>query len=197
MGYETLESQAQDHRECFERIIDSASQNQVRGSNTDDRIRNAVDSAVIVVENCMHDAILTAMDNVVIPQVDMAARSITGSSGNGPNSIVQNPYRRDFTGDTKNTLLRSASSRLDLIFKQGEINEIRDIDNSEDGDFLEARFDYDQRAHAHHNESKIFHSNGPFPTFFTRCLPIAYTPHRQVCSRYWTWKFFLTILAKL
>ena len=23
--------------------------------------------------------------------------------------------------------------------------------------------------------------------FFTRCLPIAFTPHRQVCSRYWTW----------
>ena len=43
-------------------------------------------------------------------------------------------------------------------------------------------------------ESKIFHSNGPFPTFFTRCLPIAFTPHRQVCSCYWTWNYFLTKL---
>ena len=25
---------------------------------------------------------------------------------------------------------------------------------------------------------------------FTRCLPIAYTPNRQVCSRYWTWNYF-------
>ena len=30
-------------------------------------------------------------------------------------------------------------------------------------------------------------SNG---TFFSRCLPIAFTPHRQVCSRFCTWKLF-------
>ena len=58
------------------------------GSNTDDRIRNAVDSAVFVVENRMHDAILTAMNNVVIPRVEMAVRLITGSSRKGPNSLV-------------------------------------------------------------------------------------------------------------
>ena len=30
--------------------------------------------------------------------------------------------------------------------------------------------------------------------FFTRCFPIAFTPHRQVCSRYWTWNYFMTKL---
>ena len=84
------------HHEDFERIVDSASQNQVIGGNTDDRFRNAVDSAVIAVENGMQYAILTAMNNVVIPRVEMAARSITGSSGNGPNSIVQNLDWREF-----------------------------------------------------------------------------------------------------
>ena len=29
---------------------------------------------------------------------------------------------------------------------------------------------------------------------FYRCLPIAFTPHQQVCSRYWTWNYFLTQL---
>ena len=42
--------------------------------------RLAVDSAVMTVENRMHDAILTAMDNVVISRVNLALRSITESS---------------------------------------------------------------------------------------------------------------------
>ena len=46
----------------------------------------------------------------VIPGVEMAVRSVTGSSGNVPNSIVQNPDRKDFTGNTETTPLRSAFS---------------------------------------------------------------------------------------
>ena len=51
-------------------------------------------------ENRMHDAILTAMGNVVIPRVEVAVRSITGSSGQGPSGVVQNADRTDFTGNT-------------------------------------------------------------------------------------------------
>ena len=147
---ENLEQQANGHHRDFERIIDNASQNQVIGNNTDDRIRDAVDSAVIAVENRMHDVILTAMNDMVIPRVEMAVRSITGSSGNRPNSIGQNPDRRDFTGNTKTTPLRSTSSQLDLNIDQDIIDETRDIDNSEDGDFLATSLNYDRKAHAHH-----------------------------------------------
>ena len=52
----------------------------------------------MTVESRMHDAILTAIDSVVIPTVDMAVKSITGSTGHGTNSEVQNPDRRDFWG---------------------------------------------------------------------------------------------------
>ena len=45
----------------------------------------------------MHDAILTAIDKVVIPRVEMAVKSITGSTaGHGTNNEVQNPERRIF-----------------------------------------------------------------------------------------------------
>ena len=64
---ETLEPQPNGRHEDFEKIIDNNSQNQVIGNNTDDRIRDAADIAVIVVENCIPDAILTAMNDVVIP----------------------------------------------------------------------------------------------------------------------------------
>ena len=83
----------------------------------------------------MHDGILTAMNDVVLPRVEMAVRLITGLSGKGPNSIVQKPDRRKNTGNNENTSLRSASSQLVLIIEKEEIDETCDIDNSKDGDF--------------------------------------------------------------
>ena len=127
---EALESKVKGHHEAFEWIVDIASQHQVIGSNTDGRIRNAVDKAVIVVENRMYDAILKAKNNVVNPRSEMAVRSITGSSGNGLNSLVQNSDRRNFTGNTETTPLRSSSSRLYLNFEQDELDETGEIDKS-------------------------------------------------------------------
>ena len=43
----------------------------------------------MTVENCMHHAILTAIENVLIPRVEMPVKSITGSTGHGMNSEVQ------------------------------------------------------------------------------------------------------------
>ena len=104
----------------------------------------------MTVENRMHDAILTTMDKVVIPRVEMAVRSITGSSGHGLNGIVQNPDWGEFTGSTENTPLMSASSRLDVNIHQNRIDETRDIEYFEDGDFPALRPNYDRRAHTHH-----------------------------------------------
>ena len=132
---ETLEQQIKSPRDDFENFDKSLCQNPVLESNTDDRIRKAVDNAVIAVENRTQDAKLTTMNDVVIPRVEMAVSLITSSSGNGHNSIVQNPGRRDFAENTENTPLRSTSSRLDLNIEQDAIDETRDIDDSEDGDF--------------------------------------------------------------
>ena len=45
----------------------------------------------MTVHNCIHDAILTTMNNATIPRVEMALKLITGSTGHGTNSEVQNP----------------------------------------------------------------------------------------------------------
>ena len=77
----------------FERIVDgeiSASQKKVI---VGDKFTKAFDNAVLTVENRMNDGILTAMDNVVNPRVEMAVRSITVSSGQGTSSMIQNPDR--------------------------------------------------------------------------------------------------------
>ena len=99
-------------------------------NNTDDRISDAVNCAVIVVKNRVQDSFLTAMNKVAFPRIEMAVRLITGSLGNEPNSIIENPDRRVFTGDTKNTQLRPTSNRLDLNIEQDEIKKTPDIDTS-------------------------------------------------------------------
>ena len=119
---ETLEQQTDGQHYGFERLVDSASQNHAV-ENNEDKIERAVDNLVFPVQNRMHDAILTAMDKVVLPGVEMAVRSFTGSSGHGPNNGVQNPDRRDFLGNANNTPLMSASNRLNLIANQDRNDE--------------------------------------------------------------------------
>ena len=78
-------SRMSDQNHDIERNIDSASRNQVIGNSIDNKIGNAVDNAVIAVGNRMQDAILRAMDKLVVTRIEMAVRSITGSSGHGTN----------------------------------------------------------------------------------------------------------------
>ena len=156
MGKEALKQQANGRHEVFEKIIvDSASQNQIKGSNTD-KNRYAVHKAVIAVENRMLDVILTTMNKMIIPQVEMAVRSILGSLGTGPNSKLQNFDRRDFRGNTEIIPLSSTSSRFDLSTEQDETYETRDIDNCREGNFPATRHNYDRKAHAHHRNIIVF-----------------------------------------
>ena len=71
-------------------------------------------------------------------------RSINGSSRHGPNSVFQNPDRRDFLENTENTPLMSASGRLDLNIDQDRIAETCDIENLMDGDFPALRPNFDR-----------------------------------------------------
>ena len=146
---ENLEQQTNGQPNDFEIVDNSARQNQVIESNIDDQITRAVSSAVMTVENRMHDAILTAIGNVVITRVEMAVKSITGLTGHGTNSEVQNPDRRDFLGNIRNTPLTSASSRLDLDNELNRNDETRKYEDFEDGDFRAITSNCDRRAHAH------------------------------------------------
>ena len=110
---ENLEQQTSGRHKKFESNTENVSQDQIVGNNTDDRIGDEVESAVIAVKNSMHDAYLTAMKDVFIPRIGMAVRSIKGSSRIGHNGEVQNLDPRDFTFNTEDTPLRLVSSRLD------------------------------------------------------------------------------------
>ena len=132
---ETWEQQTNGHSINFERVNESARRNQVKENKNDNQITRAVSNVVMTVENCMHYAILTAVDNVVFPRAEMAVKLITGSTGHGTNSEVENPDRRVFLGNFRNTPLMSASNRLDLDNEINWNDEIRNDENFKDGDF--------------------------------------------------------------
>ena len=71
----------------------------------DNEISRVVRSALMTVENCMHDTILTDIYKLVITRVEMAVKSITGCTGHGTHSEVQNPDRKDFLGNIRNSCL--------------------------------------------------------------------------------------------
>ena len=91
-------------------VANSASQDQVTEYLCADKITREVDNAVVFVGNRVHDVTLTARDNVMKPKIEVTVRSITESSGRGPNSIVHNPDKKNFSRNTENTTLISASS---------------------------------------------------------------------------------------
>ena len=78
----------------------------------------------------MQDIVLTAIDSVVKTRGEMALSSITKSSKRGPSSVVQNTDWRDFTGNTENTTLMSASSRRELNIVQDKNDETRNVEIS-------------------------------------------------------------------
>ena len=103
---ETLEPQATALVKSFEKPVvgeNSASCDQFIERNFAEKIRREVNNAVTAIKNQILDAILTAIDKIVKPRVELAVRFITESSGRGPSSIVQKFDQSDFS-ETRKTI---------------------------------------------------------------------------------------------
>ena len=63
------------------------------------------------------DAVLTAIESFVTPQVELAVKSVIESSGRNADSNVLNPGRREFSGIVEGLQMTTASrvnSHIDL-----------------------------------------------------------------------------------
>ena len=112
----------------------NASHTQVTERKITDRVRKEVDGVFAAVENRVPDAILTAMDSVYIPRIEVAVRSITGLLGHGPDVVVQNSEQRDFSWNMEGTPLTTAFYRTDSNVTHNRYDETRISENIEDGD---------------------------------------------------------------
>ena len=115
----------------------------------------------------MHDVILTALEKTLIPRIEMAVKSITGSSGDGPNSEVQNPDPTDFLGNAANFPLMSASSRLELNTNQDRNGETHKEENFEDGDFPALGLNHGRTGQSHHMMTWHIIPHSSFPEHLT------------------------------
>ena len=65
--------------------------------NVANKVRNGVDSVMIKFETRVQDAMLTSIENLVIPNVELAMKSVIASSGRGVDSALAYSGRRKFS----------------------------------------------------------------------------------------------------
>ena len=65
-----------------------------------ERIDREMSNIVDTVEDRIQNAILTAIDNIVAPKIEIAIRSINASSGRNATSVSANSERREHVGIT-------------------------------------------------------------------------------------------------
>ena len=82
--------------------------------------------AVATTKIRMHDPILSPMDNLVIPRVELAIRSVNTSSTRNPSSVMLDSNQKDSSVKTDG-LQMTASSRYNSNSKLDGIGETRDI----------------------------------------------------------------------
>ena len=80
-------------------------------NNIVSKVQNEEDSVMTTVETRVQDAMMSQIENLVIPRVELAMKSVNASSGHELGSVVLDRNQRDFSGIFK-SLQMTASSRM-------------------------------------------------------------------------------------
>ena len=96
-NHSTTESGPQFDMQTLEKIIS-------------EKVRKEVENVVATVETMVHEAVLSAIDNLIVPRMELVMIG-WNFSGPNPNSVVLDPDEKVFFGDT-NGLRMTASSRF-------------------------------------------------------------------------------------
>ena len=87
------------------------------GENIASKVRSEVDGMMTTVETKVQDMVLTAIEILMIPRVELAKKSTNVFSGRSINGDVLEPDQRDFTGNVEGlqmTVSSGISSHTDL-----------------------------------------------------------------------------------
>ena len=96
------------------------------------KVRSEVDNVMTTVETRIQDALLTAMENLEIPRVELAMKSINASPGRSVDGNVLDPDQRDFSGNVQG-LQMTAWSRILSCTGLNKIDETRGNITVEEG----------------------------------------------------------------
>ena len=117
----------------------------------DREMSNIVDT----VEDRIQNAILTAIENIVAPKIELAIRSINASSGRDASSVSANSERRELVG--VNASLENASRNNDTLDVSNVNDETRHNIPDEVSELSVPVTHFDRQPHAHHTYSVQAH----------------------------------------
>ena len=112
--------------------------------SVDREMNNVVDT----VEDRIQSAILTAIDNIVAPKIELAIRSISASSGRDVTSVSVNSERREHAGINASFENASGNNDTQVISKVND--ETRQSITEEVSELSVPETHFDRQPHTHH-----------------------------------------------
>ena len=113
-----------------------------------ERIDREMSNIVDTVEDRIQNAILTAIDNIVTPKIELAIRSINASSGRDVTSVSANSEPKDHEGI--NASFENASRNDDTLGVSNVNDETRQNIPDEVSDLSVPETRFDRQPHTHH-----------------------------------------------
>ena len=113
-----------------------------------ERIDREMSNVVDTVEDRIQNAILTAIENIVAPKIELAIRSINASSGRDATSVSANSERREHVGISAS--FENASGNKDTLGVSNINVETRQNTPDEVSELPVSETHFDRQAHTHH-----------------------------------------------
>ena len=110
----------------------------------DTEMSNIIDT----VEDRIQNAILTAIDNIVAPKIELAIRSVNASSGRDVTSVSANSERREYVGI--NASFENASGNNNTLGVSNVNDETRHNIPDEVSELSVPETHFDRQPHTHH-----------------------------------------------
>ena len=106
-------------------------------------------SIIDTVEDRIQNAILTAIDNIVAPKIELAIRSINASSGRDMTSLTENSERREQVGI--NDSFENASGNNNTLSVSNVNDETRHNIPDEVSELSVPETHFDRQTHTYHS----------------------------------------------
>ena len=130
-----------------------------------ERLDGEMSNIVDTVEDRIQNAILTAIENIVAPKIELAIRSINASSGRDATSVSANSECRERLGI--NASFENASENNDTLDVSNVNDETRHNIPDEVSELSVPETHFDRQAHTHHMVTGQTAQTTQFPVFVT------------------------------
>ena len=141
-----------------------------------ERIDREMSNIVETVEDRIQNAILTAIENIVAPKIELAIRSINASSGRVATSVSANSDHRERVGinaSFENAFKNNDTLELDA---SNVTDETRHNNPDEVSEWSVPETHFDRQAHTHHKVTGQTAQTNQFPEFLTRRIATPRNP---------------------